>query len=270
MSKVPQVCSLLYADDRTIIGTEEEVHQVEEIWNEFCDSNRMRTNHAKTQRWELTATGPNAGGEVLGCVWAPGSDSHQAETKRWQSVVTAAERIATLPIAINQRGDLAKAMLTTKQVWSQFITGRRTEELHKNWAQTFRRACLHHPGGRSSRSIRFSNQLYKKLVKLLSSLGGDAVAVAVGGMSTPATASRVPQVCPYCMGAMVPSVDHILWFCSWEPFVKARVLQRPLSDFVARMGWDLTTPRDESFALLTQMGEIRALESAARRRARRL
>ena len=50
----------------------------------------------------------------------------------------------------------------------------------------------------------------------------------------------------------------------------ARVLQRPLSDFVARMGWDLTTPRDESFALLTQMGEIRALESAARRRARRL
>ena len=105
----------------------------------------------------------------------------------------------------------------------------------------------------------FSNQLYKKLVKLPSSLGGDAVAVAVGGMSTPATASRVPQECPYCMSAMVPSVDHILWFCSWEPFVKARVLQRPLSDFVARMGWDLTTPRDESFALLTQMGEIRAL-----------
>ena len=104
----------------------------------------------------------------------------------------------------------------------------------------------------------------------MSSLGGDAVAVAVGDMSTPATASRVPQECPYCMGAMVPSVDHILWFCSWEPFVKARVLQRPLSDFVARMGWDLTTPRDESFALLTQMGEIRALESAARRRARRL
>ena len=247
-----------------------------------------------------------------------------------------------MPIAIAQRGDLAKAMLTTKQVWSQFITGRRTEEVHKNWAQTFRRACLHHPGGRSSRSlekvlrwghlsdldltgcqrflstlhswwvrvgscrfaqvdlpqlpglsvvsdtlgkwgwvcngwgvwghpqgwtlnvkdcpsnfmrglhhlreawrrrefelwlgssrrdaqfavaaqIRFSNQLYKKLVKLPSSLGGDAVAVAVGGMSTPATASRVPQECPYCMSAMVPSVDHIIWFCSWEPFVKARV-----------------------------------------------
>ena len=86
-------------------------------------------------------------------MWAPGSDSHQAETKRWQSVVATAERIATLPIAIAQRGDLAKAMLTTKQVWSQFITGRRTEEVHKNWAQTFRRACLHHPGGRSSRSL---------------------------------------------------------------------------------------------------------------------
>ena len=105
--------------------------------------------------------------------------------------------------------------------------------------------------------------LLKGLVKRVS---GEAAAVLVGGMSTPATvhAAVRPQHCPYCHEPVVPSIDHVLWVC--RLFAALRVLPRPVSDFTARLGWGPGMTLDSCLDLLQQMGNIRHEEHTLRRR----
>ena len=114
-------------------------------------------------------------------------------------------------------------------------------------------------------NLQYSEQLGALLKGLVKRIFGDAAAVLVGGMSTPATVRHAlrPLCCPYCHAAVVPCVDHVLWVC--PPFAARRVLPRPVSAFAARLGWEPGRSLDSSAALLFQMGVIRHEEHTLRR-----
>ena len=115
-------------------------------------------------------------------------------------------------------------------------------------------------------NLQYSEHIGSLLKGLVKRVSGEAAAVLVGGMSTPATvhAAVRPQHCPYCHEPVVPSIDHVLWVC--RLFAALRVLPRPVSDFTARLGWGPGMTLDSCLDLLQQMGNIRHEEHTLRRR----
>ena len=115
-------------------------------------------------------------------------------------------------------------------------------------------------------NLQYSEHIGSLLKGLVKRVSGEAAAVLVGGMSTPATvhAAVRPQHCPYCHEPVVPSIDHVLWVC--RLFAALRVLPRPVSDFAARLGWGPGMTLDSCLDLLQQMGNIRHEEHTLRRR----
>ena len=115
-------------------------------------------------------------------------------------------------------------------------------------------------------NLQYSEHIGSLLKGLVKRVSGEAAAVLVGGMSTPATvhAAVRPQHCPYCHEPVVPSIDHVLWVC--RLFAALRVIPRPVSDFTARLGWGPGMTLDSCLDLLQQMGNIRHEEHTLRRR----
>ena len=112
----------------------------------------MKTNTAKTQKWQLGSEAPDQSGVVLGCVLAGHAGQHLLEKQRSETLTKVARRITVLPVSIQLRAQLARAVLSSKQVWDQFITGRTLPQIGR-WPQFFRDTCLKHLGGRASREL---------------------------------------------------------------------------------------------------------------------
>ena len=98
---------------------------------------------------------------------------------------------------------------------------------------------------------------------------GWSLSVMVGAMASPAVDFRLPrgervQVCWHCNQQQVPTTTHVLWEC--PSFAEVRRLQRPQSALAARLGWSPGMTSEEVTGLLTQLGEIRRREVAARGR----
>ena len=150
--QVPEALHLLYADDRSVFGPPDALVRTEALWEEFCQSTRMKTNTAKTQKWQLGSEAPDQSGVVLGCVLAGHAGQHLLEKQRSETLTKVARRITVLPVSIQLRAQLARAVLSSKQVWDQFITGRTLPQIGR-WPQFFRDTCLKHLGGRASREL---------------------------------------------------------------------------------------------------------------------
>ena len=68
---------------------------------------------------------------------------------------------------------------------------------------------------------------------------GDALACLVGGMHTDASregGGAHEGFCWDCNQAVVPCVDHVLWFCPGH--ADLRKVPRPPGEFAAWLGWD--------------------------------
>ena len=107
------------------------------------------------------------------------------------------------------------------------------------------------------------------LHKVTSRVDGWGLSVMMGGMASPAVDFRLQrgirvQRCWHCGASVVPSTNHVLWEC--QAFESARRIPRPASGVAARLGWHPRSSVAEATALVQQIGQIRALEVAARGR----
>lgn len=108
------------------------------------------------------------------------------------------------------------------------------------------------------------------LRKDLRDVSAHAMAVACGGMMTPALnferlQARQPPIasCPYCGANEIPGCLHVLWECS--AFDDLRSLPAPACPLAKRLGWNLQGFLDKT--ILNQMAEIRQREARWRMKA---
>ena len=145
-------------------------------------------------------------------------------------------------------------------------------ELRESWRCHLFNSWLHSErrDGAVARNVgrRYDEVKILHLRRLIPTLTGDEAAVAVGGMSTPATCAAPPLKCPYCNQGMWPSLHHVLWDCQAFQYLRDESLPVPISPLAARLGWDLSMASTEAKRLLQQMGKIRAVEAQWRRRGR--
>ena len=84
-------------------------------------------------------------------------------------------------------------------------------------------------------NLVLTSSLLDRLRQVSLTVDGHARQVMCGGLSTTAHSSAPPNFCFCCSQNVVQSTDHIWWHC--PPFSHLRVVPRPSSSCVARLGW---------------------------------
>ena len=121
-------------------------------------------------------------------------------------------------------------------------------------------------------NLTISADRLEGLRKDLRGVSAHAMAVACGGMMTPALNFERLQACqppiascPYCGANEIPGCLHVLWECS--AFDDLRSLPAPACPPAKRLGWNLQGFLDKT--ILNQMAEIRQREARWRMQALR-
>ena len=148
----------------------------------------------------------------------------------------------------------AKSLHEVRQSWRQHSFG--------VWLASSRRdAQIAQAAG-----LLFSDTLCDRLRRIAKDLDDDALACLVGGMYTDASrrgAGARQGFCWDCSQAVVPCVDHVLWFCPGH--ADLRKAPRPPGELAARLGWDGSLATDAQQIKIVEerllvMGAIRRRE----------